>query len=859
MRRAVATVAFVCLILCITASVSAQTSNGEVGGVVQDPSRALIPGVTVTLTNTETGVTATQVTNETGTYNFASVPPGTYRISASLPGFKTSVTNGVQVGTTAQIRLTLTLEVGTVDSQVEVTVSAAQVMTESSASVGDQLSDRRVQDLPLVGHNVVDMVKVLPGYRAFPQFDSPGAAVYDVFAGQTSDTVNITRDGLSITDGRNDPRVFGLSTTTNINPELIGEVRLILAPVDVELGRGNTQIQIQTRGGTNTFAGSAVWNVQNTALNANTWANNKNIVTDPSTGISRWSPIRPDWRNTHDVTLTYGGPIKKNKTFFFASWDQQQSVTRALQTNTVYTDAARQGIFRYWEKWNPGNAASAQPTFPATASSATAPAVDYAGNFLKPAFNPDGTPYNGVLRCFSVFGNVKADGSSFTQADCPGGTASFNAGSAPWDAHRTTTDSSGYIAKILGAMPHANYFGAGDGLNTAGFQWVRGTQGQGGVNAAAGVSPFVNRKQINIRIDHNFNSKHRMSGSWSYERDDSADFLASWPGGLNGSTQRRPHVVTVTATSTLSPAMVNEARFGLRYSVASRTIASESSNPSVRSSAAQWYLKGGTSPNGSPYQALFSPAGVGNGMIAQFSTVANNNPQDSGDITPLYNYADTLSWNHGKHAFKVGVDLRLTRSNGYNSTGGNVSPMIIGGASTGLDSELTSTANFTTQLPGFLATGRTNAGNVLYFLNASVANASQFYWIDNASDVKNGTWQDISTHGRKYRNQIQNELSLFWKDDWKVTQNLTLNIGLRWDYYGSPYIGSGFTTASVGLGSGLFGVGKPSSRGLFDTWLRPGNTYLTGYGSNVPAASALACTNGTASRPFFQYRRAIQT
>src|SRR5262245_24766937 len=386
MTRAVATVALMCFILCVTANMFAQTSNGTVGGEVKDPTGALIPGVEVTLTNTETGVTTMQVTNETGVYNFASVPPGAYRVSASLPGFKTSVTNGVQVGTTAQVRLNLTLEVGAVDSQVEVTVSAAQVMTESSASVGDQLSEQRVLDLPLVGHNVVDMVKVLPGYRAFPQFDSPGAAVYDVFAGQTSDTVNITRDGLSITDGRNDPRVFGLSTTTNINPELIGEVRLILAPVDVELGRGNTQIQIQTKGGTNKYNGSAVWNIQNTALNANTWANNKNIVTDPSTGISRWSPIRPDWRNTHDFTLTYGGPIKKNRTFFFASWDQQLSVTRALQTNTVYTDTARQGIFRYWEKWNPANAASAQPTFPATAATATAPAVDYAGNPMRPVF-----------------------------------------------------------------------------------------------------------------------------------------------------------------------------------------------------------------------------------------------------------------------------------------------------------------------------------------------------------------------------------------------------------------------------------------------------------------------------------------
>jgi len=684
------------------------------------------------------------------------------------------------------------------------------------------------------------MVKIMPGYRAFPQFDTPGVAVYAVFAGQTSDTVNITRDGLSITDGRNNPRTFGISTTTNINPELIGEVRLILAPVDVELGRGNTQIQIQTRGGTNTYNGSAVWNIQNSALNANTWANNKNIVTDAATGISRWSPIRPDWRNTHDYTLTYGGPIRKNKTFFFAAWDQQFSVTRALQTNSVYTDAARQGIFRYWERWNPNNAASAQPTFPATAATATAPAVDYAGNPVRPALNPDGSPYNGALRCFSVFGNVKADGSPFTAADCPGGVASLNASgntSGPWDTFRTAADSTGYIRKILAAMPKANYFATGDGLNTAGYQWVRRSRGQGGATAAAGVAPFIERKEIDVRIDHNINSNHRLNGYWSYERDDSEDFLAAWPGGVNGSTRRRPHVLTVTATSTLSHSMVNEARFGMRYAVASRSVARSSIDSSISEAAAQWYLKGN-----SGYEALFNPAGVGNGML---NIVTNNViSQDSGDTSPLYSYADTFSWNKGRHALKVGGEVRLTRSNGYNSIGGNVSPVITGGASTGLDSALNSTGNFTTQLPGFLQTARTSSTNLLYFLNASIANASQLYWIDNASDVKNGTWQDIQTRQRKYRNQVQNEFSLFWKDDWKVADRLTLNLGLRWDYYGSPYIGSGFTSGAVGQGAGLFGVGRATSAGLFDRWLTPGNTYLTGYGSNLPAGNALTCAKG---------------
>src|SRR6267154_4543423 len=280
MRRVLVTMGMLFFFLSSTVgNVFAQT-NGQVGGVVQDPSKALIPGVTVTLINTETGITVSQLTNESGVYSFASVAPGNaYRVTAALSGFKTTITNGVQIGTSAQVRLDLTLEIGTADSKVEVSETALQVMTNSAASVGDVLTAQRALDLPLVGENVLNLVKVLPGYRAFPQFDTPGVAVYAVFAGQTSNTVNVTRDGLSVTDGRNNANTFGISTTTNINPELIGEVRLILAPVDVELGRGNTQIQIQTRGGTNQYTGSAVWNIQNTALDANTWANNKNIVT----------------------------------------------------------------------------------------------------------------------------------------------------------------------------------------------------------------------------------------------------------------------------------------------------------------------------------------------------------------------------------------------------------------------------------------------------------------------------------------------------------------------------------------------------------------------------------------------------
>src|SRR5437870_5203754 len=128
MRGILGTAALICLLLA-SSSAFAQTGSGQVGGIVQDASKALVPGVSVTLTNTETGVVNTRVSNETGAYSFVSVPPGNYKLTAELPGFKVSVANDLKVGPNAQVRWDFTLEVGAVSAAVEVSVAADQLQT----------------------------------------------------------------------------------------------------------------------------------------------------------------------------------------------------------------------------------------------------------------------------------------------------------------------------------------------------------------------------------------------------------------------------------------------------------------------------------------------------------------------------------------------------------------------------------------------------------------------------------------------------------------------------------------------------------------------------------------------------------
>ena len=139
--------AVMCLLVCVSIPAYAQV-NATVTGTVVDASAALIPGVTVTAQNTATGIMTTLVTNESGSYNFPSLQPGTYRLSASLPGFQTTTFNNVELGQGQQVRLNFTLQVSALTTGIEVAVTVDTLLTSTSASVGTVLSDSIVRDLP---------------------------------------------------------------------------------------------------------------------------------------------------------------------------------------------------------------------------------------------------------------------------------------------------------------------------------------------------------------------------------------------------------------------------------------------------------------------------------------------------------------------------------------------------------------------------------------------------------------------------------------------------------------------------------------------------------------------------------------
>jgi hypothetical protein len=783
--------AVVLLSLNFSTPAFSQSTSATVGGTVQDVTGALIPGVTVTATNNGTAVVTAVITNEAGAYNFASLLPGVYKVSAELPGFQTRTFTDVELGNAARIRLNFTLSVAALATGVEVTVAADTLLATSSSSVGGVLAESSVQNLPTVANSVMDF------YRLIPSVTVQDNGVRASFAGlEGFGTTNIQRDGVDAAGGAR--WTANALTATHMSPDLIGEVKIVVAPVDAEMGRGNAQLQFLTRSGTNQFRGSAVWNARNSALDANTWNNNNDI--DPITG--QWKPTAPDWHNVHNFVASYGGPIVRNKTFFFALWDQALVNVRTTPNPMVLTPCARNGVFRYFDGWNNGNAI--QPT--QTGGTPTIAVVDALGNPARPATNPNGSAFTGTLRYASVFGplaNVP------TRADCSDAVVQ----GSPWDTNRRAMDSTGFVKKLMDAMPLPNNYDIGDGLNTAGHRWVRNER-NGNESIFALDNEGLNRpdnlarKQINLKIDHNFNASHKLSGTYTYEHSYGIANFEPWPGGFRGGRFRRPQLLSLNFTSTLSPNLVNEIRGGMRRTGGNSFMGL---NDPENGAAAQAFF-----PNYNGYPTFI---GLGTGQVNFVTNQVLNSTSAYNDITKQVSWADSLSWTKGEHTFKLGGEVRRSNSMGYDAGIGTTAiPRAVGGDAP--NAVIPASAMNSTRIPGIAGTTTTGnqqrMRNLLSFLAGSLSQVTQYYYMQDPNELD--AFEDYKTFPQRVRDTHRNELSLFVKDDWKVLTSLTLNLGVRWDYYGSLYDGFGMMPLPSGGPEAIFGV---SGRG-WDGWMRPG-------------------------------------
>ena len=370
---------------------------------------------------------------------------------------------------------------------------------------------------------------------------------------------------------------------------------------------------------------------------------------------------------------------------------------------------------------------------------ARVPTVDLSGNPVRPAGAA------GDLQSVTVFGR---------------------------DAARMAADSTGVIAKQLGLMPLPNNFRAGDGLNTAGYTWRRPVT--------------YDFETFETRVDHLFSPNHRMSVSFNHQAYASLNVagpqpLPAAPGGT-APTETTSYVASFT--SVIRPNLLNEFRAGV---FRPRTQIVAPYDPAN---------------NG---EGVLSRAGEQPYLIALTGNVTtplaptNYGSDNSGRISPVYQWGDNVSWLKGRHSFKGGVEIRFVSSAGFDAFA--VTPRATVGAGFVPVTNINTIAGIGQNTGG--------AQNLLLDLNGSLSNAFQ---VHNSPGGANPVFLPGQT---RYRNWSQHEYSYYFKDEIKVNPSLTLNIGIRYEWYAAPHERQGKALALKGGTAGLFGISGSSFADIF--------------------------------------------
>lgn len=302
-----------------------QDATGRITGVISDQTGAVIAGVRVTVTNAATQISRQTVSDAAGYYQVLALPVGDYTVSAEQKGFNPITTKPQHLEINQSLKMDLQLEVGTAVESV-VVESRAHAVETVNATLGSTVTDRVVQDMPLNGRNTLDLVLLQPG--VLPA-DNPG----------NSTTNNSATVAFSISGGRNDSNTFVLdggvnndllnnAVVYNPNPDAVEEFKVLTSNFGAEYGRnGGGIITVVTKSGTNEWHGSAFEYNRNTDYNANDFFSNFNG--QPRAVLKR-----------NQYGGTFGGPVKKDKLFFFLSFEREQQTQLVPSGSTpVYTTA----------------------------------------------------------------------------------------------------------------------------------------------------------------------------------------------------------------------------------------------------------------------------------------------------------------------------------------------------------------------------------------------------------------------------------------------------------------------------------------------------------------------------------------
>jgi hypothetical protein len=751
--------AVTCFALALASILSApvlmgqSATTGAITGTVKDASGAVVPNATVTVTSLATGQARTATTGSSGAYTVGFLPPDNYSVKFEAAGFGTATVPSITVNVTETPTLDQVLIVGTQSQQVEVHGEAAELVQTTSATNGTVIDSKTVTDVPLTTRNYTNLIGLSAGVQA-TVFNAItlGRGSQDVEVnGAGPSQNNYSQDGASINSYSGTSRVGDSGNNPGmaiVNPDAIAEFKIQTSMYDASYGRNpGANVNVVTKSGTNQFHGTAFEFFRNTDLNANDYFRKLNPPPNPTS-----RPVL----DQNQFGGSFGGPIKKDKLFFFVSEQETRQIN----------GAAAQGY--------------SLPTLPAIpGGDRSTPAFKAA---LGAAFGPVG-----AAGCAGLLSNGSSSVGG-VQVACNGSNINPVA------------------LNILNLKFGNGYFIPSSGLAS-------------GANATIAQSYPVHftEHQVIGNFDYQINQKNTLGFRFFWAHDPAAITMscAGSGGSANAAGTITPCLAgapgltnfpamydTLRLTTLVTNNFVNEARLSIQ---------------TIQAHPVQ--------------QIPFTNAqvGIANIIAAEPSldTIIINNPKvqfgagnnlANFDDTGAWEAADSISWSHGKHTVRAGFEFERDRVN-------EIALKLSLGTLT-----FQTFQDFLLGLPGCspsLSAAACTTSGLAGSTNGSLSGSNLNSTGTNGYGGPNGLTQN-------FRDNI---LDGFVQDDFKLSSNLTLNIGLRWEYDGWPSEINGKNTntwfsnlggaGNIPVGTTVNGVagtlGNSPATGSLDAWVVASN------------------------------------
>ncbi len=728
------------------------SSTANLTGTVTDQKGAAVPGASIELINSATNESRTQTTGDTGYYTFVNVPPGSYKVVIKKSGFRTTTINpiGLQVG--KSFTIDAKLELGTVAETIEVVAGGQAELQTQDASVGNVIERKMLDNIPSLGRDATALLLLQP--LATPGFNSPGSPnatgegdnTGGQIAGARSDQNTFLLDGGDATDSTAGGGQYSgtnfTATPRAVVPtpvESLEEFRVVTNNASAGFSRSaGGEVQMVTRRGGNTFHGAAYEYLQNDNLNANTWTRNSLGQKDPELQDNRFGG-------------RIGGPIWKDKTFFFFHYEGRRFKSSTDIVRRVPSALLKQGILQFRD------------------CSTSTGSFDSSGNCIAPSGGKTGP---------------------LVQYNLNGATGCGPSGANACDPRGLGLNTT--IRDVWAMLPIGNQpTGSGsDGANTNGF-------------SAPAVTPLTEDFGV-IRVDHSITSKWQLMGSYRYGKTQfSAPVQVDIGGLLSGDQSGTPRALAqrplapryliVGLTGQITSHLTSEFRFDyLRHWWQWATF-----TPSLMPAPA-----GFPQPDGLNAALTIGGEGIGVGM--QPINVDTQNARSRLWNGKDYTYLENLSYVKGNHLLQFGG--RAGKQNFYHRrddkvVGGLSSEVMTIGRNASSSGLVIPASAIPPTCSPILLTQCLNPKDVQKWRNDY---AAALGLIDRAQQLKTRA-SDFSPNldgTPLQQHTVVDNYSLYITDSWKIKPSLTLSLGLNWGVQLPPYESSGEQTIVVDNSTG---------------------------------------------------------